>query len=262
VATKTTKESRLDRIEKELILFLESMRELRGSQKRTDKQILELRDSQKKTDEMFRRTDERFLELRESQNRTYEMIRTAAEEIWELSKSRHNFDEGILDLKEAQEITEQRMNRTFAKLDRIGAQLADLGLVQGEVAEDLFYRNVKGVFRKRRLQFKEVLRNLKKKGVAEYDIVAVNGEAVLVVEVKNKLEKRMVDRFLKEKLPNFPEVFPEFRGRKILGAMGALVVKEEVGRYAEKAGLFVLTQTDEGGAALLNKEGFKAKDFS
>ena len=31
--------------------------------------------------------------------------------------------------------------RTDAKLDRVGKQLADLGLVQGEVAEDLFYRN-------------------------------------------------------------------------------------------------------------------------
>jgi hypothetical protein len=208
VTAKAPKESRLDRIEKDLILFLESM--------------VELRESQKETDELFRRTDEKFLELRESQKKTEEQLR-----------------------------------RTDEKLDRIGTQLADLGLVQGEVAEDLFYRNVRGVFRKRRMQFKEVLRNLKKKGVAEYDIVAVNGEAVLVVEVKNKLEKRMVDRFLTEKLPRFPEVFPEFRGRKILGAMGALVVREEVGRYAEKAGLFVLTQTDEGGAAL-----FKAKDFS
>jgi hypothetical protein len=213
VTVKPRKESRLDQIEKDLILFLESM--------------VELRESQKKTDDLFRRTDEKFLELRESQKKTEEQLR-----------------------------------RTDEKLDRIGTQLADLGLVQGEVAEDLFYRNVRGVFRKRRMQFKEVLRNLKKKGVAEYDIVAVNGEAVLVVEVKNKLEKRMVDRFLMEKLPKFPEVFPEFRGRKVLGAMGALVVREDVGRYAEKAGLFVLTQTDEGGAALLNKEGFKAKDFS
>jgi hypothetical protein len=41
-----------------------------------------------------------------------------------------------------------------------------------------------------------------------------------------------------------------------------LVVKEDVGRYAEKAGLYVLTQTDEGGAALLNRDDFEPKEFS
>ena len=35
----------------------------------------------------------------------------------------------------------------------------------------------------------------------------------------------------------------------------------EVGRYAERSGLYVLTQTDEGGAAILNRAGFKAKEF-
>ena len=33
------------------------------------------------------------------------------------------------------------------------------------------------------------------------------------------------------------------------------------GEVAEKAGLFVLTQTSDGGAALLNKKGFRPKDF-
>jgi hypothetical protein len=65
--------------------------------------MVELRESQKKTDELFRRTDVKFLELKESQKRTEEQLR-----------------------------------RTDEKLDRVGAQLADLGLVQGEVAEDLF----------------------------------------------------------------------------------------------------------------------------
>jgi len=47
---------------------------------------------------------------------------------------------------------------------------------------------------------------------------------------------------------------------KQLGDMG-LVVKDEVGRYAEEAGLFVLTQTNEGGATLWNREDFTPKEF-
>jgi len=85
---------------------------------------------------------------------------------------------------------------------------------------------------------------------------------MLVIEVKNKLDRRMVDSFLQKKLPRFKRLLPEYRERKVYGGIGALVVKDDVGRYAEKAGLFVLTQTDDGGAALLNRKGFKPKEFS
>ena len=54
---------------------------------------------------------------------------------------------------------------------------------------------------------------------------------------------------------------PEYRDSKILAGVGALVVKDDVGRYAEKAGLFVLTQASDGGAALLNRKDFRPKEF-
>jgi Holliday junction resolvase-like predicted endonuclease len=176
---------------------------------------------------------------------------------------------GIAQLREAQAKTDEQLNRTDeqmrrtdAKLDRIGQQLGDLGLVQGEVAEDLFFRNLRGVFRKTKMDLKKVKRNLKRKGEGEFDLVAEDGDKVLVVEVKNKLDKRMVDRFVDKKLPKFKDLFPEYEKHQVVGAMGALVVKDDVGRYAEKAGLYVLTQTDEGGAALLNREGFKPRTFN
>jgi hypothetical protein len=138
-----------------------------------------------------------------------------------------------------------------------------LGLVQGEVAEDLFYRNLRYLFKQKQdIIFADVKRNLKKRGSGEYDIVAVNGDAVVVIEVKNKLQKRMVDSFVGKKLPKFKEVFPEYRDRKLFGGMGALVVRDDVGRYAEKAGLYVLTQTSEGGADFINRKNFKAREFN
>jgi hypothetical protein len=84
---------------------------------------------------------------------------------------------------------------------------------------------------------------------------------VLVIEVKNKLQKRMVDKFIEKKLPKFKEIFPKYRDHRLFGAIGALVVRDDVGRYAEKAGLYVLTQTSEGGAALVNRKNFRAKEF-
>jgi len=196
--------------------------------------IAQLRESQAKTDEQLNRTDEQIKKT----------------------------DQGIRELRESQAKTDEQMRRTDAKLDRIGKQLGDLGLVQGEVAEELFFRNLRGVFRKTKMDLKKVKRNLKRKGEGEFDLVAVNGGTVLVVEVKNKLEKRMVDAFLEKKLPRFKELFPEYGKYQVVGGMGALVVKDDVGKYAEKAGLYVLTQTDEGGATLLNRKGFEPRTFN
>jgi hypothetical protein len=176
-------------------------------------------------------------------------------------KQLNRTDDQIRELKASQAKTDEQLNKTIKTLDEIGRQLGDLGIVQGEVAEDLFYRNLRSVFRKADVELKKVKRRLKRKGEGEYDLVAVDGEQVLVVEVKNKLEKRMVDKFVEKKLPRFKELFPEYGDRRVIAGMGALVVKDDVGRYAEKAGLYVLTQTEEGGAALLNRKGFKAREF-
>ncbi len=234
------KESRMDRIEKGMEEFFRGMAELRESQKRTDEHILELKESQKKTDESFRRVHEEILELKESQKRTDEQLNRTDEQL---------------------NRTDEQLKRTVKKLDNIGVKLGEMGIVQGRVAEDLFYRNVRHVFGGKDIVFSDVRRNLKKRGIAEYDIVATDKDTVLVVEIKNKLERYMIDSFLSEKLPKFRQVFPQYKDFRILGGVGALVMDDGIGRYAEKKGLYVMTQNGEGGAVLVNKKNFTAKEF-
>ena len=231
------KESRLDRIEKALAEFIQGMKEERAAFVEERAAIAELRAS-----------------IAEDRKANAELRASIAE-------SQKKTDEQILELKESQKKTEEQFRRTDKQLAEIGRQLGDLGLVQGEIAEDLFYRNVEYIFDRRKLRFGNIYRNLKKKGIAEYDIVAVDDDRILVIEVKNKLDTRMVDRFVNEKLPKFRQAFPEYRDHRLLGGMGALVVKDAVGRYAEKAGLYVLTQNGEGGAMLINPKNFRAKEF-
>ena len=118
---KYIKETRMDRIEKNLKLLGQRTLDLNNSQIKTDEQILSLKEVQSKTDEQLRQTDEHIIELKEEQK------------------------------------------KTIKKLDAVGRQLGDIGLVQGEVAEDLFYRNVKYLFINRNFDFTTVKRNLKKK---------------------------------------------------------------------------------------------------
>ena len=67
--------------------------------------------------------------------------------------------------------TDVQLKKTIRKLDDIGRQLADQGLVQGEVAEELFYRNVRGMFRRLDVPVERVRRNVKVKGLGARHIL-------------------------------------------------------------------------------------------
>jgi len=248
--------SRMDRIEKNLEWLTQSTIELRESQKETDKQIKEngkqIREYQKETTKQIRDYQkETAKQIREYQKETAKQIRESNKRIDLLiEKTQKQVDKAA-----------RRVDKMARKIDAVGKQLGDMGIVQGEIGEDLFYRNVKYLFRKRGIEFETVTRNLMKREIAEYDIVAEKRGEVLVIEVKNKLNKRMIDKFIDKKLPGFKTVFPEYKDYRVSGGIGALVVKDDVSVYAEKKGLYVLTQRGDGGAMLTNREDFKPKAF-
>ncbi len=249
-------ESRLDRIEKALELFVQENREAR---KRADKEMREMRESRKRADEEMResrkRADEEMRDMRESRRKADEETRYLKEFADYLGRRIEEIQE---DLSRSLKETSKELSDKMAKVHQ---ELSEMGIVQGQIGEDLFYRNIPYLFKEQELIFSDIRRNVKKKGIAEYDIVATNKDKVLVIEVKNKLEKRSVDKFVEKMLPKFKTVFPEYRDYDLIGGVGGLVVKDEVGQYAQKAGLYVLTQKGDGGAMLLNRKNFRAKSF-
>ena len=71
----------------------------------------------------------------------------------------------------------------------------------------------------------------------EFDIVAINGAEVVVVEVKTTLRVPDVDRFI-GRLNEFPELMPEYASRRIYGAVAYLKAYQESDVRAERLGLF------------------------
>ena len=94
----------------------------------------------------------------------------------------------------------------------------------------------------------------------EYDLVAVNGEYVVVVSVKTRLNVTHVKEFLERRLPIFSEVFPLYHGKKILGAVAGMSIEQEADTYAVKRGLFVLAQSGNN-VTLLNPPDFSPTVF-
>ena len=93
----------------------------------------------------------------------------------------------------------------------------------------------------------------------EFDIVAINGAEVVVVEVKTTLRVPDVDRFI-GRLHEFPELMPEYAERRIYGAVAYLKAYQESAVRAERLGLFVIRATGSS-ASITNREGFTPRTF-
>ena len=93
----------------------------------------------------------------------------------------------------------------------------------------------------------------------EFDIVAINGAEVVVVEVKTTLCAADIKHFLK-KLLKYTYYEPEHRGKTIYGAMAYLKTSKAAKTHAERQGLFVIRATGDS-ASIVNEEGFVPRVF-
>ena len=93
----------------------------------------------------------------------------------------------------------------------------------------------------------------------EFDILAVNGEQVVVVEVKTTLRPEDVNHFL-GKLARFTVYEPEYHGKTIYGAVAYLKASESAPVHAERQGLFVIRATGNS-ASIVNDEQFQPRAF-
>ena len=93
----------------------------------------------------------------------------------------------------------------------------------------------------------------------EFDIVAINGEEVVVVEVKTTLRVPDIDRFVR-RLNEFPDLMPEYSERRIYGAVAYLKAHQQSDVRAERLGLFVIRATGSS-ASITNRDGFTPRTF-
>jgi len=218
------------------------LKELVGSlaiaQQKTDVKMVELIEQQKKTDVQLAKTD----------------VQLAKTDV-QLAKT----DEKLVELIEQHKKTEVGLAELQKTVEQVTTRLGDMGNIQGDVAEDLFRRNIVPLLAERGIMVDNIGFNVTMPGTAEYDIVAENGKEVVVLEVKNKLSSRHIRRFLNVQLPRFKREFPVYSDYKIYGAIGSLIVSETLEQQAAGEGLFVFTQTKDGGASIANPPNFQAR---
>ena len=182
-----------------------------------------------------------------------------ADERWKESRAEHQRWKAELDKQWAEHQrwmaeAEERWGEHQRWMEQADKRWGDIANVQGEIAEDLFRRNASAALRSYGIRVDDVYTNLKVPGIREYDIVLVNGSEAVVLEIKNKLRGADISKFLHTQLPQFKTAFPRYEQYKVYGGIGALVMSREQEAAVSEAGLFVLTQGEDGAARLKEPE--------
>lgn len=157
----------------------------------------------------------------------------------------------------------QETDRQFKETDRKIRELDKLFTSQwGKLVESL----VKG----------DLIKLLKEKGIAvertvqradgnykgqnfEYDIIAINGNEIVIVEVKTTLRPSDISDF-HEKLWKAKTFLPEYKEKVIYGAVAFITADAASDRMAEKQGMFVIRATGSS-SSIVNEPGFTPKAF-
>ncbi len=212
--------------------------------KETDRLIKELRESQKETDRQFKETDRQFKETD-----------------LKFKETDRQFKETDLKFKET-DLKFQETDRQFKASDRKLQKLEDLFTSQwGRLMESLVEGDLVSILNQRGIAINDTTTRLKGRradgGNFEFDIVAHNGNAVVVIEVKTTLRPDDVKKF-RHKLEQFKQWLPRYANNTIYGGMAWLTAVAGAEDMVQSRGLFSIRATGDS-AAIVNPVDFQPK---
>ena len=165
------------------------------------------------------------------------------------------------------EATQQETDRQIKELNK---KLTSIGITIEDTAEDLFRRDLKGALTRRGIVIDRVMNNIQY-SEGEFDLFSPagrvqvpNGTYVVLIEVKDRLRASDINFFLKKQVPDFRKYFTEYKEQKLIGGLAStstssaqrMAINQKLERRVEESGLFLFTQTEEGGASIANRPDF------
>ncbi|WP_333707634.1 hypothetical protein [Tepidimonas ignava] len=207
--------------------------------------IAELAQQSKETDRRMQETDRRLQE-------TDRLIRELRESGRETERRMQETDRRLQE-------TDRRIDQRLKQLER---QLGQLGNRLGMFVQDMVMPAVVRLFQEQgipvhRVYPNAVARDDSGQAVMEIDLLVINGEHAIAVECKSRLSSDDVDEHI-ERLQRFRACFTEHADKVLHGAVAAMGAPDEVVRYAERQGLYVLVQADDD-VVVRNQPGFEPK---
>ena len=199
---------------------------------------------------------------------------TTSEDVWrllgELTAAQKETERLLKEQSQAADRRFQESDRRFQETERLltrqnqqmNEQLGKLGNRLGEFVEWQVRPAVVRLFQERGIAVHEFYPGASARrggeGI-EIDLLVVNTTNAILVEVKSKLTQADVDEHL-ERLGKFKRLMPRYGDVRAMGAVAAMVVPDEVARYAYRQGLFVLAQSGDS-VVILNDAQFQPQSW-
>ncbi|MBF0243178.1 MAG: DUF3782 domain-containing protein [Desulfamplus sp.] len=211
-----------------LLLF----KEMTGSFKEIKESFREIKELYKETDRQFKETDKKFQETDR-----------------QFKETDKKFQETDRQFKE----TDKQFKETDKKIGKLTNRL-------GEFIEEMVRPGAVRLFQERGIDVNQVSQNVilkRDNQVIEIDLLVVNGGELVAVECKSNLSIDDVNNHLNrlEKIKILSALYSKMR---VMGAVAAMVIPENVSIYAYQKGLFVLCQSGDT-MTILNDDKFKPK---
>jgi hypothetical protein len=169
----------------------------------------------------------------------------------------------------------QETNRKFQETDKRFQQLESLIKEQskkmgemnnrlGDFVESIVKPGIVRLFKERNIPINKLHQHVeaenKELGLAtEIDFFVVNSDCCALVEVKSKLDVSHINEHI-ERMEKFRLLFPEYADKKAYAAVAAMIIPEDVAKYAYRKGLFVIAQKGDN-ITFLNNMQFEPKSW-
>ena len=208
-------------------------------------------------------------DLSETQQELAKQVSEAQQRMAEqISESQQRTEEAQQRLGEKLEITQKIVKEQSKSLKRASGNFTSKwgrfleGFVKGTLVALLQKRGIEVSRLQRRMNIPS---GVPGESVGDFDLVALNGKEIVVIEVKTTLTTPKLEKFLAH-LKKFKSYFSEYDDRVIYGGVAYMDTAEndeEVGERAMEEGLFAIVAPggDAKVAKVINPEGFTPKKF-
>ena len=232
--------------EKVWAALMENRQQMQESQKETQKQMQE---TQKETQK----------QMQETQKETQKQMQETQKEIKESQKETQK------QIQETQKQMKESQQKTDKILEELSKNIGGLGNSLGRLTETMFSAELWKKFNDLGYPFSKQGPHVKfikdKKVLAEADFLLENGEYVMPVEVKTDLSTENINEHL-QRIETIRRYFDASGDRRILvGAVAGGVVQDNVMKYAQKKGLYVIVQTGDSVTIADSPPDFKAREW-
>jgi hypothetical protein len=149
--------------------------------------------------------------------------------------------------QETERLMRERSRETDRQIAQVNTAIGRLGNRLGDFIEDAVRPAAVRLFRERGIAVHEVHQQVfaEREGEAiEIDLWVVNDTEAVAIECKSLLSVDDVNEH-QERLAKVKTLLPKSRDSRVLGAVAAMTIPDDVAKYADRQGLFVIAQRGE-----------------